>query len=323
MKVKEESEKVGLKLNIQKTKFMASGPITSQQIDGETTETMGDFIFLGSKITEDGDCSHEIKGHLLLGRKAMTSLDSILKGRDITLSSKVCLVKAMVFPVIMYGCESWTIKKAECWRIDAFEQWCCRRLLRIPWTARRPNQSFLKEISPEYYWKDWYWSWNSNTLATWCEELTHWKRPWCWERLRAGGEADDRGWDGWMASLTPWTWVLASSGSWWWEGNPSTLLQSIGSQRFGHDWVTELKTDWHTHTDQPPYHHQKGTTVIVFHGLSHLVEMYGVSTKNHAPTIVVSMANSYVSRTSWARYWVLFTYLIVLGCHRCSQGLLS
>ena len=142
-------------------------------------------------------------------------------------------------------------------------------------------------------------------------------------KLKTGGEGEDRGWDGWMASLTWWTWVLASSGSWWWEGNPSTLLQSIGSQRFGHDWVTELKTDWHTHTDQPPYHHQKGTTVIVFHGLSHLVEMYGVSTKNHAPTIVVSMANSYVSRTSWARYWVLFTYLIVLGCHRCSQGLLS
>ena len=148
MKVKEESEKVGLKLNIQKTKIMASGPITSWQIDWETVQTVSDFIFLGSKITADGDCSHEIKRHLLLGRKVMTNLDSILKGRDITLSTKVCLVKAMVFPVVMYGCESWTIKKAECQRIDAFELWCWRRLLRVLWTARRSNQSILKEISP-------------------------------------------------------------------------------------------------------------------------------------------------------------------------------
>jgi len=146
MKVK-ESEKVGLKLNIQKTKIMASGPITSWQIDGET---VSDFIFWGSKITADGDCSHEIKRSLLLGRKAMTNLDSILKSRDITLPTKVRLVKAMVFPVVMYGCESWTIKKAECWRIDAFELWCWRILLRVPWTARRSNQSILKEISPEY-----------------------------------------------------------------------------------------------------------------------------------------------------------------------------
>ena len=150
MKVKEESEKAGLKLNIQKMKIMASGPITSQQIDGETMETVTDFIFLGSKITADGDCSHEIKRCLLLGRKAMTKLDSILKSRDITLLTKVCLVKAMVFPVVRYGCESWTIKKAECRRIDAFELWCWRRLLRVPWTARRSNQSILKEINPEY-----------------------------------------------------------------------------------------------------------------------------------------------------------------------------
>ena len=147
MKVKEESEKFGLKLNIQKTKIMASGPITSREIDGETVETVSDFIFLGSKITADGDCSHEIKRHLLLERKVMTNLDSILKSRDITLSTKVCLVKAMAFPVVMYGCESWTVKKAECRRIDAFQLWCWRRLLRVLWTARRSNQYNLKETS--------------------------------------------------------------------------------------------------------------------------------------------------------------------------------
>ena len=148
MKVKEESEKVGLKLKIQKTKLMASGPITSWQIDGETVETVADFIFLGSKITSDGDISHEIKRHLLLGRKVITNLGSILKSRDITLPTKVRIVKAMVFPVVMYGCESWTIKKAEHRRTDVFELWCWRRLLRVPWTARRSNQSILKEISP-------------------------------------------------------------------------------------------------------------------------------------------------------------------------------
>ena len=150
MKVKEESEKVDLKLSIQKTNIMASGPITLWQLDGETVETVRDFTFLGSKITADGDCSHAIKRLLLLGRKAMTNLHSILKYRDITLPTKVCLVKAMVFPAVMYGCESWTIKKAESQRIDAFELWCWRRLLRVPWTARRFNQSILKEISPEY-----------------------------------------------------------------------------------------------------------------------------------------------------------------------------
>ena len=147
MKEKEESEKVGLKLNIQKTKIMASGPITSWQIDGETVGTVAD-IFLGSKITVDGHCSNEIKRHLLLGRKVMTNLDSILKSRDITLPTKVCLVKATVFPVVMYRCESWAINKAEHQRIDAFALWCWRRLLRVPWTARRSNQSILKEISP-------------------------------------------------------------------------------------------------------------------------------------------------------------------------------
>ena len=148
MKVKEESEKVGLKLNIQKTKFMASGPITSWEIDGETVETVSDFIFLGFKITADGDCSHEIKRCFLLGRKVMTNLDNIFKSRDITFPTKICLVKAMVFPVVMYGCESWTVKKAECRRIDAFELWCWRRFLRVSWTARRSNQPILKEISP-------------------------------------------------------------------------------------------------------------------------------------------------------------------------------
>ena len=149
MKLKEESEKVGLKLNIQKTKIMASGPITSWQIDGETVRTVTAFILGGSKITADCDCSHEIKRRFLLGRKVMTNLDSILKSRDITLPTKVRLVKAMVFPVVMYGCESWAIEKAEHRSIDAFELWCWRRLLRVPWTVRRANQSILKEIIPE------------------------------------------------------------------------------------------------------------------------------------------------------------------------------
>ena len=152
-RVKEESEKVGLKLNIQKTKIMASSPITSWQIVGETVETVRDFIFLGSKITVDSDCSHEIKRCLLLGRRALTNLD-ILKSRDITLPTKFRLVKAMVFPIVMYSCESWTIKKAECQRIDAFELWCWRRLLTVPWTARRSNQSILKEIILNIHWMD-------------------------------------------------------------------------------------------------------------------------------------------------------------------------
>ena len=162
MKVKEESEKVGLKLIIQKTKIMASGLIISWEIDGET---VSDFIFLGSKITADGDCSHEIKRCLLLGRKTMTKLESILKSRDITLPTKAHLVKAMVFPVVMYGCESWTIKKTEGRRIDAFELWCWRRLLRVPWTARRSNQSILKEIRPEYSLEGQMLNLSPNTLA--------------------------------------------------------------------------------------------------------------------------------------------------------------
>ena len=163
MKVKEESEKVGLKLNIQKTKIMASGPITSWQTDGET---MSDFIFLGSKITAVGDCSHEIKRCLILGREVMTNLDSILKSRDITLPTKVYLVKAIVLPVVMYGCESWTIKKAECRRIDTFKLWCWRRLLRVLWNARRSKQAILKEISPEHSLEGLMLKLNSNTLAT-------------------------------------------------------------------------------------------------------------------------------------------------------------
>ena len=145
----------------------------------------------------------------------------------------------MVFPVIMYGCESWTVKKAEHWRINAFEVWCWRRLLRVPWTARRFNQSILKEISSGCSLEGMMLSWNSSTLATSCEELTHWERLWCSEGLGAGGEGDDRGWDGWMASPTLWTWVWVNSGSWWWTGRPG-VLQFMGSWRVGHDWVTEL-----------------------------------------------------------------------------------
>ena len=239
MKVKEESEEVGLKLNIQKIKIMASGSISPWQIEGKIVETVTDFIFGGSKIAADSDCSHEITRCLLFGRRVMTNLDSILKSKDITLLTKVCVVKAMVFPVVMCGYESWTIKKAECWRISAFELWCWRRLLRVPWTARRSKQSILKKSVLNIHWKDWFWCWNSNNLSTWCEELTHLKRPWCWERLKAGGEGDNRGWDGWMASLIQWTWAWVNSGSWWWTGRPG-VLQAMESQRVGDDWVTEL-----------------------------------------------------------------------------------
>ena len=170
----------------------------------------------------------------------MTNLDSILKTRDITLPTKVCLVKAMVFPVVMYGCEVWTIKKAECWRIDAFELWCWKRLLRVPSTIRRSNQVNLKGNQPWIFiGRTDCWIWNSSTLATCCEELTHLKRPWFWERLMAGGEGDDRGWDGCMASLTQWTWVSANFGRWWRTRKPG-VLQSMGWQRVGYNWKTEL-----------------------------------------------------------------------------------
>ena len=179
MKVKEESEKFGLKLNIQKTMIMASSPITWWQIDGETMKTARDFTFGGTKITRDSDCSHEIKRCLLLERKPMTNLDNVLKSRDISLPAKVHLVKAMFFLIAMYGCESWTIKKAECWRIDAFELWCWKRLSRVPWTARRSNQSIVKEISPRYSLEGLMLKLKLQYLATWCKELTHLKRPWC------------------------------------------------------------------------------------------------------------------------------------------------
>ena len=205
MKVKEESEKLGLKLNLQKIKIMASGLITSWQIDGETAETVTDFISGGSKITGDGDCSHEIKRCLLLERKVMTNLDSILKSRDITLPTKVHLVKAMVFPVVMYGCESWTIKKAEHQRTDAFELWCWRRLLRVPWTARRSNQSILKEISPEC-------SLEGLMLKLKLQYFGHlMQRTDSLEKTLMLGKIEGgrrRGWQrmrGWMASPTQWT----------------------------------------------------------------------------------------------------------------------
>jgi len=244
MKVKEESEKVGLKLNIQKTKIMTSGPITSWQIDGETVETIADFIFWDSKITVDADYSHEIKRCLLLQRKVMTNLDSILKSRDIIFPTKVCLVKAMVFPVVMYGCESCTIKKVERWIIDAFELWCWRRLLRVPWTARRSTQSILKEISPgcsleglmlkvklQFFG---HLIWRADSL-----EKSHVDS--CWERLRAGGKGDDRGWNGWMMDgiTDSMDMNLVNSGSWWWTGRPG-VLQSMASQRVGHEWMTEM-----------------------------------------------------------------------------------
>ena len=195
MKVKEESEKAGLKLSIQKSKIMASGPIISWQIEGEKVEAMTDFIFLGSKIIADGDCSHEIKRCLLLGRKTMTNLDSVLKSRDITLLTKVYTVKAMVFPVVMYGCESWTIKKAGCQRIDAFELWCWKRLPRVPWTARRSNQSILKEINPEYLLEGLMPKLKPQYLAHLMQRTDSFKKSLgkCWERLKAKGDKGGRG----------------------------------------------------------------------------------------------------------------------------------
>ena len=214
---------------------MASCHITSWHIDRETMETVTDFIFLGSKITADGDWKHEINSYLFLGRKAMTNLDSILKSRDNTLPTKVCLVKAMVFPVVMYGCESWTIKKAESQRIDAFVLWCWRRLFRVLWTARRSNQSILKKISPEYSLEELilklklkyinHLMWRADTL----------EKTLNWEKWKAGGEGDNRGWDGWMASLTRWTWIWASSRSQWRTG--SLVCCSPWGHRIRHNWV--------------------------------------------------------------------------------------
>ena len=217
-------------------KIMASGPITSWQIDGETMETVTDFIFLCSKVTEDGDCSREIKRCLLLGRKAKTNLDSILKSRNITLLTKVLIVKTMVFPLVMYGCESWTLKKAEC-QIDAFKLWCWRRLLRVPWTARRSNQSILGEISPEYSLEGLMLKLKLPYFGHRCE-LTLGKDPDAGQDWRQEKEGT-RGCDGWMATSTQWIWVWASSRSWWRTGKYA-ILQSTGSQRVRHKWMTVL-----------------------------------------------------------------------------------
>ena len=238
MKVKEESEKVALKLNIQKTKIMVSGPITSWQIDGETVETVSAFIFLGSKITADGDCSHEIKRRLLLGRKVMTNLDSIFKSRDITLPKKVHLVKAVVFPVVMCGCESWTVKKAECQTIDAFELWCWRGILRVPWTARRSNQSILKGISPgislegmmlnlklQYFG---HLMWRDDSLEKTLMLGVIWGR-------RRRGRQRMRWLDGITDSMDG---VWVNSRSQCWTGR-SGVLWFMGSQIVGHDGATE------------------------------------------------------------------------------------
>ena len=191
----------------------------------------------------DGDCNHEIKRCLLLGRKVMTNLHSIFKSRDITLLTKVCLVKAMVFPVVMNGCDSWTIKKAERQRINAFELWCWRRLLRVPWTARRSNQSILKEISPECSLEGLMLKLKLQYFGHLIWRADSFEKTWCWERLRAGREGDNRGWDGWMASLTQWTWVWVNSRSWWRTGKPG-MLWFMGSQRVRHDWATELNWAW-------------------------------------------------------------------------------
>ena len=219
-------------------KIMASGLITSWQIDGETMETVKDFIFLNSKIPADGVCSHEIKRCLLLWRKVMTNLDSILKSRDNTLPTKVHLVKAMVFSVVIYGCESWTIKKAECGRIDAFEMWRWRRLLRVPWSSRRSKQSILKEITPDYSLK-----WLMLKLKFQYFGHLIWRTDSLEKTLMLvkieGRRMDDRGWDALMASPTWWTFSNASSGSWWWTGKPG-VLQSMRSQRVRHNWTTEL-----------------------------------------------------------------------------------
>ena len=237
MKVKEERGKAGLKLNIQKTKIMASGPITPWQIDGETMETVTDFIFLGSKMTADRDCNHEIKRHLLFRRKAMTNLDSILKSRDITLPTKIHLLKTMVFPVVMYWL--WELDyKAECRRIDAFELWCWRRLLRVPWTARSSNQSILKEISPEY-------SLEGLMLKLKLKYFGRMmQRTDSLEKTLMPGKIEDRrrrGWQKmrWLDGITDsmdMSWV--SSGGWWRTGKPG-LLQSMGSPRVGHNWAIE------------------------------------------------------------------------------------
>ena len=218
---------------------MPSGPITSWQIDGKTIETMTNFIFLGSKITTDGDCSHQSKRCLFLARKAMKNLDNMLKSRDITLPTKIHLVKAMVFLVVMHGCESWTIKKTECQRTDAFELWCWRRFWRVPWTVMRSNHSILKEISPEYSLEGLMLKMKLQYFGHLIQRVDSLEKTLMLGEIGVEGEGDDRGWDGWMASPTRWTWVWVNSGSLWWTGRPG-VLRFMRSQRVGHDWATEL-----------------------------------------------------------------------------------
>ena len=228
MKVKEGNEKTGLKCTISKNEDHG---IWSHHFIANrwgTMVTLTDFIFLGSKISADGNCSHEIKRCLLLGRKAMTNLDSILKSSDITLLTKVYLVKAMIFPVVIYGYDSWIIKTAEHWRIDAFELHCWRGLLRVHWTARDQTSQSYRKSTLNILYRDW--SWSTSTLTIWWEEPTHWKRPWCWQRLKAGGEGDDRAWDSWKASLTQWIGIWARS----------LVCCSLWGHRVRRDWATEL-----------------------------------------------------------------------------------
>ena len=202
-------------------------------------ETVSDFIFGGSKITADSDCSHEIKRRLLLGRKVMTNLDSIFKNRDITSPTKVCLVKAMVFPVVMYGCESWTVKKIERQKINAFELWCWRRLLRVPGTARRSNQSILKEISPGCSLEGLMLKLKLQYFGHLMQGADSFEKTLILGKINGRQKGDDRGWNGWMASPTQWMWVWIDSRSWWWTGRP-VMLQFTGSQRVRHDWATKL-----------------------------------------------------------------------------------
>ena len=219
---------------------MASGPITSWQIDGETVETVADSILVGSKITADDDCSHEIKRHLLLGRKAMTNLDSILKSKDIALPTKAHLVKAMVFPVVMWVW-MWELDYKESWALKNWWIWTVvlEKTLRVPWTARKSNQSILKEIIPEYSLEGLMLKVKPQYFGLLMWRTDSFERLWCWERLKVGGEGDDRGWDGLMASQAQWTQVWVNSGTWWWTGRPG-MLQSIELQRVGHDWLAEL-----------------------------------------------------------------------------------
>ena len=225
---------------------MASGPITSWQIEGEKVEAVTDFLFLGSKVTVNGDWSHEIRKCLLLGRKAMTNLGSVLKSRDITLLTKVHIVKAMVFPVVMYRCESWTIKKSECWRTDAFKLWCWRRLLRVPWIARRSNQSTPKEINPEYSLEGLMLKLKLQYFGHLIWRANYWKIHWCWERLRAGREGGDRGWDGWMASWIQWIWVWANSGKWWGTGRSGIvgICSPWGHKELDTTWTLNNSNSW-------------------------------------------------------------------------------